>query len=103
MKQVSFGLCTTRSRLELIDDWSGFGQRTTGSGTVKFNQVFVAKEDVIPFDTAFNNRPWLGLLPKSCMPRLKSALRAAFEETLQRVRQARPWIDANVEQPTKIL
>ncbi len=39
--------------LELIDDWSGFGQRTTGSGTVKFNHVQVKAEDVIAFDDAF--------------------------------------------------
>ncbi|MGA9698703.1 MAG: acyl-CoA dehydrogenase family protein, partial [Acinetobacter sp.] len=39
--------------LELVDDWSGFGQRTTGSGTVKFSNVFVEAEDVIPFDTAY--------------------------------------------------
>ena len=25
--------------LKLVDDWSGFGQKTTGSGTVKFDQV----------------------------------------------------------------
>ncbi len=41
------------SGLELIDDWSGFGQRTTGSGTVKFNHVAVDAEDIVPFDTAF--------------------------------------------------
>ncbi|MFI7863987.1 hypothetical protein ACFMJM_23430, partial [Acinetobacter baumannii] len=39
--------------LKLVDDWSGFGQKTTGSGTVKFDQVFVDADDVIPFDTAF--------------------------------------------------
>ena len=40
--------------LQRINDWSGFGQKTTGSGTVKFNQVFVESENVIRFDTAFS-------------------------------------------------
>ena len=31
--------------------------KTTGSGTVKFDQVFVDADDVIPFDTAFYNQP----------------------------------------------
>ncbi|HWL85756.1 MAG TPA: acyl-CoA dehydrogenase family protein, partial [Polyangiaceae bacterium] len=39
--------------LEVIDDWTGFGQRTTGSGTVIFDGVYVEAEDVVPFQTAF--------------------------------------------------
>src|SRR5690606_35931737 len=35
--------------LELIDDWSGFGQRTTGSGSVVFTGVPLAEEDLVPF------------------------------------------------------
>ena len=31
--------------LTVIDDWSGFGQRTTGSGSVVFEAVHVAAED----------------------------------------------------------
>ncbi|MGV2906072.1 acyl-CoA dehydrogenase family protein, partial [Achromobacter sp. AGC25] len=33
--------------VEIIDDWSGFGQRVTGSGTVHFNDVAVPVEDVL--------------------------------------------------------
>lgn len=32
--------------LERIDDWDGFGQRLTGSGTARFNHVPVARENV---------------------------------------------------------
>ena len=88
--------------LELIDDWSGFGQRTTGSGTVKFNQVYVAKEDVIPFDTAFKQLSLVGPFAQIMHAAIEVGIaRGAFEETLQRVRVARPWIDANIESATQ--
>lgn len=34
--------------LRIIDDWSGFGQRTTASGTVILNNVRLFAEDIIP-------------------------------------------------------
>ena len=87
--------------LELIDDWSGFGQRTTGSGTVKFNHVAVDAEDVIPFDTAFSEPTLVGPFAQIMHAAIETGIaRAAFEETLVRVRQARPWIDSGVEHAT---
>ncbi|ANP73554.1 acyl-CoA dehydrogenase family protein [Cryobacterium arcticum] len=35
------------------DDWDGFGQRTTGSGTSTFVDALVTEENVIDFDTRF--------------------------------------------------
>ncbi|HEU0256671.1 MAG TPA: acyl-CoA dehydrogenase family protein [Microbacteriaceae bacterium] len=35
------------------DDWDGFGQQTTGSGTSTFVDAVVKSEDVIDFDTRF--------------------------------------------------
>ena len=87
--------------LELIDDWSGFGQRTTGSGTVKFNNVPVAAEDIIPFDSAFSQATLVGPFAQIMHAAIETGIaRAAFEETLHRVRQARPWIDSGVDQAT---
>lgn len=87
--------------LELIDDWSGFGQRTTGSGTVKFNNVQVATEDIIPFDSAFSQATLVGPFAQIMHAAIETGIaRAAFEETLHRVRQARPWIDSGVDQAT---
>lgn len=87
--------------LELIDNWSGFGQRTTGSGTVKFNNVQVAAEDIIPFDTAFSQATLVGPFAQIMHAAIETGIaRAAFEETLHRVRQARPWIDSGVDQAT---
>ncbi|NNH87562.1 SfnB family sulfur acquisition oxidoreductase [Acinetobacter terrae] len=87
--------------LELVDDWSGFGQRTTGSGTVKFNNVFVEAEDVIPFDTAYSQPTISGPFAQIMHAAIETGIaRAAFEETLIRVRQARPWIDSGVDKAT---
>lgn len=84
--------------LQRINDWSGFGQKTTGSGTVKFNQVFVDAEDVIVFDRAFSEPTLVGPFAQIMHAAIETGIaRAAFEETLQRVKQARAWIDANVE------
>ncbi|EXR29540.1 sulfur acquisition oxidoreductase, SfnB family [Acinetobacter sp. 1281984] len=84
--------------LKLVDDWSGFGQKTTGSGTVKFDQVFVDADDVIPFDTAFLQPTLVGPFAQIMHASIEVGIaRAAFEESLQRVHQARPWIDSNVE------
>lgn len=84
--------------VEVIDDWSGFGQRTTGSGTVKFNQVEVAAEDVIRFDTVFSQPTLVGPIAQIMHAAIEVGIaRAALEETRIRVQQARPWIDANVE------
>ena len=87
--------------LELVDDWSGFGQRTTGSGTVQFNNVFVEAEDVIPFDTAYSQPTISGPFAQIMHAAIETGIaRAAFEETLIRVRQARPWIDSGVDKAT---
>ena len=87
--------------LELVDDWSGFGQRTTGSGTVKFNHVFVEADDVIPFDTAYSQPTISGPFAQIMHAAIETGIaRAAFEETLIRVRQARPWIDSGVDKAT---
>lgn len=84
--------------LELIDDWTGFGQRTTGSGTVKFNDVHVKEEDVIPFDEAFLKPTLVGPFAQIMHAAIEVGIaRAAFNETIKRVKQARPWIDSHVE------
>jgi alkylation response protein AidB-like acyl-CoA dehydrogenase len=46
--------------LQVVDDWSGFGQRTTGSGSVVLDNVAVAAEDVVPFQSAFDRPTTVG-------------------------------------------
>lgn len=87
--------------LTLIDDWQSFGQRTTGSGTVLFDQVFVDKDDVIALDTAYQSPTVCGPFAQLLHAAIETGIaRGAFEETLVQVRQARPWIDSGVDKAT---
>jgi alkylation response protein AidB-like acyl-CoA dehydrogenase len=44
---------THQSNVEQFDDWNGFGQRTTGSGTTVFKDASVENANVIDFGTRF--------------------------------------------------
>ncbi|MGH8379814.1 SfnB family sulfur acquisition oxidoreductase [Pseudomonas sp.] len=85
--------------LQVIDDWSGFGQRTTGSGSVLFENVRVAAEDVIPFQSAFERPTTVGPLAQILHAAIDTGIaRAAYEDALQFVRsRSRPWIDAGID------
>lgn len=41
------------SGVEILDDWDGFGQRTTGSGSLYLTNVVVEKDHVLPFEQRF--------------------------------------------------
>ena len=83
----------------MIDDWSGFGQRTTGSGSVVFTGVPLAEEDVVPFQSAFERPTTVGPFAQLLHAAIDTGIaRGAYEDLLQFVRhKARPWIDAGVE------
>ncbi|MFK8330812.1 SfnB family sulfur acquisition oxidoreductase [Pseudomonas sp. BJa5] len=82
--------------LKVIDDWSGFGQRTTGSGSVVFDNVQVGADDVLPFQSAFERPTTVGPLAQILHAAIDTGIaRAAFEDALQFVRsRSRPWIDS---------
>ena len=87
-----------RPGLQRINDWSGFGQKTTGSGTVKLDNVEVTAEEILPFDEVFKQPTLLGPFAQIMHAAIEVGIaRAAFEESLVRVKQARAWMDANVE------
>jgi len=76
--------------LKLVDDWSGFGQKTTGSGTVKFDQVFVDADDVIPYDTAFLQPTLVGPFAQIMHASIEVGIaRAAFEQAAQSIDAAK--------------
>ncbi|MDB6145410.1 MAG: SfnB family sulfur acquisition oxidoreductase [Pseudomonas sp.] len=85
--------------LNIIDDWSGFGQRTTGSGSVSFDQVFVSADDVVAFQIAFERPTTVGPLAQILHAAIDTGIaRAAYEDALQFVRtRTRPWIDSGIE------
>ena len=50
---------TNREGIELVDDWDGFGQRLTGTGTTTFTNVRVEADEVIlDTDTDKDNLPY---------------------------------------------
>jgi alkylation response protein AidB-like acyl-CoA dehydrogenase len=48
--KVSVVVPTDREGVQITDDWDGFGQRRTGSGTTQFTDVVVNSEDIVKFD-----------------------------------------------------
>lgn len=85
--------------LQVIDDWSGFGQRTTGSGSVRLDNVPVVPEDVVPFQAAFERPTSVGPFAQMLHAAIDIGIaRGAYEATLAFVRErARPWPDSGVE------
>ncbi len=85
--------------LSLLDDWSGIGQRTTGSGTTVFEDVSVDPAHVIPFGDAFERPTPMGPLAQIIHAAVDVGIgREAIDETVAFVRRhARPWIDSGVE------
>lgn len=85
--------------LSIVDDWSGFGQRTTASGTVLLDNVRVDAEQVID-----NWRQALVPNIQGAVSQLVQAAidagiaRGAIDDAIAFVRErSRPWVDANVE------
>ncbi len=85
--------------LQVIDDWSGFGQRTTGSGSVVFDNVAVSAEDVIAFQSAFERPTTVGPLAQILHAAIDTGIaRAAFDDALHFVRtRSRPWVDSGLD------
>ena len=85
--------------LRVVDDWSGFGQRTTASGTVLLNNVRVDAELVID-NGRLNETPNIqGAVSQLIQAAIDLGIaRGAIDDTVSFVRErSRPWIDANVE------
>ena len=85
--------------LRVVDDWSGFGQRTTASGTVLLNKVRVEAELVVD-SSRLNDAPNIqGAVSQLIQAAIDLGIaRGAIADTISFVRErSRPWIDAKVE------
>uniref|UniRef100_UPI0003610A4A acyl-CoA dehydrogenase family protein n=1 Tax=Pseudomonas asplenii TaxID=53407 RepID=UPI0003610A4A len=71
--------------VEHSDDWDGFGQRTTGSGTSRFVDAPVEKEHVIDFASRFKYQTAFYQLV--LLATLAGIGRAALREVAQQVRE----------------
>jgi SfnB family sulfur acquisition oxidoreductase len=87
------------SGVTVTDDWDGFGQRVTGSGSVQFEHVRVEPEWVVPFQASFERPTTIGPLAQIMHAAIDlGQARGAFAAALEFVRErSRPWIDAKVE------
>jgi alkylation response protein AidB-like acyl-CoA dehydrogenase len=96
---------TNRAGITVLDDWDNMGQRQTDSGTVVFERVPVAADELLlqpgPLSSPFATmRP---LLAQSILSHIylgigEGALQAAREATLA---QTRPWIASQAERPAE--
>ena len=85
--------------LRIVDDWSGFGQRTTASGTILLNNVQVDPELVVD-NWRINDTPNIqGAVSQLIQAAIDAGIaRGAIDDAIDFVKtRARPWIDARVE------
>lgn len=84
--------------VEVIDDWNGFGQRTTSSGTVKLQHVPV--DPLLIFDERIlaETPNYRGAYSQLLQVAIDVGIaEAAFADTLTAVHKARPIIDSGVD------
>lgn len=90
------------SGVEVINDWNGFGQRTTASGTVKLHNVVT--DPALFFDERImaNTPNVRGAYSQLLQVAIDVGIaEAAFDDTLSSIRKARPIIDAGVEKASE--
>jgi SfnB family sulfur acquisition oxidoreductase len=89
--------------VSVTDDWDGFGQRLTGSGSVEFDNVSVEAAWIVPFKASFDRATTIGPVAQIMHAAIDLGIaRGAYAATLQFLHgHARPWIDAGVEYATQ--
>jgi SfnB family sulfur acquisition oxidoreductase len=82
--------------LTIIDNWSGFGQRTTASGAVTLDNVWIDGRDVIPAHLGYDQPSANGPVSQIIQAAVDLGIaRAAIADTIRFVRTlSRPWIDS---------
>ncbi|MGV1868703.1 MULTISPECIES: SfnB family sulfur acquisition oxidoreductase [unclassified Rhizobium] len=85
--------------IEIIDDWDGFGQRTTGSGTTILNNVYVQADAVVAHHKGFERATTIGSVGQIIHAGIDLGIaRAAFQDTIAFVNsQSRPWTNSGVD------
>jgi SfnB family sulfur acquisition oxidoreductase len=85
--------------IDIVDDWDGFGQRTTGSGTTILNNVFVERAAVVSHHRGFERPSTIGSVGQIIHAGVDLGIaRAAFKEMVDFVsHKARPWMNSGAE------
>lgn len=84
----------------LHNDWTGFGQRTTASGTVTFDNVLVQDSQILPAHLLFDGKVTLqGPVAQIMQAAIDAGIaEAAFRDTCDFVKHhSRPWVDSGKE------
>lgn len=84
--------------VDVIDDWSAFGQRITASGTVTFNDVQVPLEHTLAVWKIANKPGLSGPSSQLIQAAIDEGIASnAIDDAIQFVREhARPWTDSGV-------
>ncbi|MEU2124566.1 SfnB family sulfur acquisition oxidoreductase [Nocardia niwae] len=84
--------------VRVVDDWNGIGQRTTGSGTVSFDEVLVDRDQVIPRSGAVRAPTGYGAFAQLLHAAIDTGIaRGALTAATEFVRtNSRPWFEAGV-------
>jgi SfnB family sulfur acquisition oxidoreductase len=85
--------------VSIVDDWTGMGQRTTASGTVKLDRVRVPAEMVIPHHRMFERPQVYGARAQLMHAAIDVGIAdGALRDAVEFVRSSsRPWFEAGVE------
>ncbi len=93
---------TSREGVELVDDWDGFGQRVTGSGTTILRDVLVREDEIVldAEDTAFT-QSYPGAVPQLILTAINAGIVAAIQRDAVALinRRQRSYVHASAEQP----
>ncbi len=89
--------------LSVIDDWDSMGQRTTSSGTVLAQDLYVPAFNLFPTYRSYESPTLAGPFAQLTTAAIDAGIaRAALRDTVTFVQQhARPWIDAGVEKASE--
>jgi SfnB family sulfur acquisition oxidoreductase len=92
----------TTPGLTLVDDWSGFGQKTTGSGTTIFEDIAVPATHVFDHEKAFERPTRMGSLAQIIHAAIDVGIaRGAFTIGLDHLRKhARPYGASGLDKVT---
>ncbi|EHS52651.1 acyl-CoA dehydrogenase domain-containing protein [Rhizobium sp. PDO1-076] len=85
--------------LDFVDDWSSFGQRSTGSGTVTFDEIEVTHFQIVDHDKSFETPTPMGPFAQIIHAAVQVGIaRGALAETISYVRaHARPFFELSIE------
>lgn len=85
--------------LHIEDDWSGFGQRATASGTVTLDAVEVDPKHIMPFAEVFIEPTMVGAASQLIHASIDAGIsREALRDAIDYVKtKARPGVDSGVE------